>query len=129
MKTQINNSLILIQNSLQIKQKLFVDNSWININKKGDYNARHTHPRSFLSGVYYLQAEQGNGCIVFHSPISSKHMIEPDYEVLNNVTTNINKYEPVIGRVILFPSWIEHSVEANKLESKRISISFNVYYK
>ena len=31
--------------------------SWVNINKKGDYNNRHTHldTEIFLSGIYYVK--------------------------------------------------------------------------
>ncbi len=35
-------------------------------------------------------------------------------------------YTPVAGRLILFPSWLEHDVEANMSDHERISISFNM---
>ena len=32
----------------------FEVDAWININKKGDYNEKHNHPNSLLSGCIYL---------------------------------------------------------------------------
>jgi uncharacterized protein (TIGR02466 family) len=33
--------------------------------------------------------------------------------------------EPVVGRIIMFPAWLWHSVEPNKSNDLRISVSFN----
>ena len=33
--------------------------------------------------------------------------------------------EPIPGRIIMFPSWLWHSVEENKSNDIRISVSFN----
>ena len=33
--------------------------------------------------------------------------------------------EPVVGRIIMFPAWLWHSVEPNKSNELRISVSFN----
>jgi branched-chain amino acid transport system ATP-binding protein len=35
-------------------------------------------------------------------------------------------YKPQEGKIILFPSWVEHSVLPNMTESTRISVSFNL---
>ena len=32
------------------------------------------------------------------------------------------------GTLLVFPAWLEHSVDANASESERISISFNVMF-
>jgi ectoine hydroxylase-related dioxygenase (phytanoyl-CoA dioxygenase family) len=50
---------------------------------------------------------------------------------LNNAKTNFNnqnvgEYLPENGKLIVFPSWLEHSVLANKTNEIRISIAFNV---
>lgn len=41
-------------------------------------------------------------------------------------------YKPIMGRLILFPSWLYHEVETNLAEgaspeSDRISVSFNLF--
>ena len=43
---------------------------WINVNKPGDYNIKHTHPTSDLSGVLWVKAPENCGNIVFDSPFA-----------------------------------------------------------
>lgn len=125
----IENSISAIQEGLQITNSLYIDGAWANINRTSHFNARHVHPRSYLSGVYYAQASQNSGSIVFHSPVNCKEMIEPNYSELNIITANVMKYEPKVGRCIIFPSWLYHSVEPNFSSEDRISISFNIFYR
>jgi uncharacterized protein (TIGR02466 family) len=125
----LENSISAIQEGLQITNSLYIDGAWANINRTGHFNARHVHPRSYLSGVYYVQASQNSGSIVFHSPVNCKEMIEPSYFELSTITANVMKYEPKVGRCIIFPSWLYHSVEPNFSSDDRISISFNIFYK
>ena len=40
---------------------LRVTNAWININKKGDFNSTHIHPRVDLAGVFYLKVPERSG--------------------------------------------------------------------
>lgn len=35
-------------------------------------------------------------------------------------------YEPVPGRLILFPAWLQHGVEPNLSDADRVVVSFNV---
>ena len=34
-------------------------------------------------------------------------------------------YEPIAGRIIMFPAWLWHEVKPNKSNDTRISVSFN----
>jgi uncharacterized protein (TIGR02466 family) len=108
-------------------------NMWANINPRNGYNRSHTHPGSLWSGVYYVQAPLESGQIIFKDPRvqasvlvaafedKSKHGPEQWSDVF---------YEAREGRLILFPSWLQHEVEPNlspldSPDSDRISISFN----
>ena len=110
------------------------DNFWANINPKYGYNRNHIHPNVLWSGVYYVQAPADSGRIFFGDPRSQSLVLTPRYasdqprkpEVWSEVY-----FEPVEGRVILFPAWLTHEVEPNVsdktgFDGDRISISFNV---
>ena len=112
----------------------FVDNMWANINPKFAYNRSHTHPNVLWSGVYYVQSNQDSGRIFFSDPRSQAQALTPRYtsgqqrkpEVWSEV-----HYQPIEGRMILFPAWLVHEVEPNlsdkeASEGDRISISFNI---
>lgn len=120
-----------IAGSLNIRadRKFSVETFWININPKHAYNALHDHPQSLLSGVYYVQVDDKSGKLRFRDPRAGKRMSpwpvaegkESDQRHWDRVS-----YKPVAGRLIMFPSWLEHDVEANLSENERISISFNM---
>ena len=44
----------------------------------------------------------------------------------NQFTGESIRIEPIEGNIILFPSYLPHSVETNNHDDERISISFNV---
>ena len=80
-----------------------------------------------FSGVYYVEAPYDCGMLELNHPDKyidySWTKYTKDY---NNYTGSNWKYEPIQSRLIMFPSWIEHSVETNLSESPRVSFSFNL---
>lgn len=99
--------------------------SWINVNHKGQYQHYHWHAingSDGISGVYYHQStnDGDDGMLIFKNP---------SYP---NATSNILKsqpsrvfHKPQVGRIILFPSFLEHAVNHNGTDTTRISLSFN----
>lgn len=107
-------------------KQLKIDNSWANYFYLGQYQDRHTHlPNPCISGVYYIKTNGQDGNYVLHPP---EVAMEAMYECRErtNLTLSTVEYAPKEGRIILFPSWVPHSVRANKTDSTRISFSFNI---
>ncbi len=100
---------------------------WVNINKKGDYNARHAHTSTsvILSGTYYVSTPENCGSIRFWDPRGVYMASMPDHIEFHGGNT-WHKIEPKEGTMIFFPSWLEHDVEPNKSDEDRISLSFNI---
>ncbi len=111
--------------------------AWPNVNRFGDYHDYHNHPRSYLSGTYYVKVPVGteklklrrdvrSGCISFYDPRYSVNMssikgdpyVDPEYTV-----------RPEPGMLLLWPSFINHFVHPNLSKQVRLSISFNVNLK
>ena len=102
-----------------------IGNSWININTPGSYNEFHIHPNCVLAGVYYVSAPENSGNVVIHNN-SIMQFINASYLDTNNKNTHPEVvYKPVTGKVIIFPSWLPHSVQPNNSKEDRISIAFN----
>ena len=108
--------------------KIELDNIWINVNTPGSYNTSHIHPRSFLSGVYYVKVPEDSGKIHFnHSCQSFTYDWDGSYfNELNNMNSAGMYYPSEEKRNYLFPSWLAHSVESNNSNENRISISYNL---
>ena len=103
---------------------------WTNINGSGDFNLKHNHPRSDLSGVFWIKTPKDSGSIVFHSPDLFNRFQELDcYEddfCYNSNCYMTHNFVPHEGRILIFPSSLEHHVEENKSNEDRISYSFNI---
>lgn len=97
---------------------LTLANMWFNVNGKGNSNVEHTHPHCFYSGVIWIKAKPGMGGLSMKSP--HEHSL---YGMVDTLWTA----EPEEGRVMLFPSFLPHSVAANPTDEERISISFNLH--
>ncbi len=111
------------------KVSMFVE-GWKNINEPGNFNVRHNHPRSDLSGVLWIKTPKNSGNIVFTSPHFFNRYQEIDSytdEFKYNSNSYISYYFiPKEGHILIFPSFLEHEVEINKSDEDRISYSFNI---
>ncbi len=101
---------------------------WINVNGKGTAHRVHAHPNNFLSGVYYVQTQQGADTINFHDPRVQTAIIRPPVSKLTGGNTDQVVVQVRNGMLLLFPSWLQHSVDPNNSEQTRISVSFNVMF-
>ena len=103
---------------------------WINVNKPGDYNIKHTHPTSDLSGVLWVKAPEECGRIQFQSPVEFQTYTEVQSytEEFKNSNNYFHTYyfSPIEGRMLVFPSHLQHEVLENKSNEDRISVSFNI---
>jgi uncharacterized protein (TIGR02466 family) len=102
---------------------------WINVNRAGDRNVLHCHPGCFVSATYYVSVPSGmrGGHLVFRDPRGpAVAMYETPGIDLPWVGDGIGvRFAPAAGRLLLFPSWLEHSVEPFEGDGERISIAFN----
>ena len=104
--------------------------AWININSPGSYNVKHTHPNSHLSGVMWIKAPKDSGNNVFDNPNGHQTHTEINYynqEFKDQFFVHHAYWLPPIeGRMIIFPSHLQHAVNENKSNEDRISVSFNI---
>ncbi len=101
---------------------------WANINPTGGKNSSHTHPNNYLSGVYYVAVPEGAGNIEFADPRAQAGVIMPPTGKWNKFTGNKVAVPVMPGRLVIFPSWLSHSVPANTSADERVSISFNIMF-
>ena len=104
--------------------------AWVNINSPGAYNRLHSHPNSHLSGVMWIKSPKDCGVISFDNPNGHQ-----SYTEINSYNEEFKDQffvhhaywlPPIEGRMIIFPSHLQHEVEENKSNEDRISVSFNV---
>jgi uncharacterized protein (TIGR02466 family) len=97
--------------------------SWFNRYQAGGYMSEHEHPGAALSGVYYYQADGDSGSLWFRNPNSA--VLNGGWPAKESQLYQQIPVQAQVGRLVLFPSWLAHSVGTVKGEDK-ISISFNL---
>ena len=106
--------------------------SWISHKTPGQFHTMHTHPNSLISGVFYYGEEDPDiPAISFHKPVAGvnvsylapKHVADRRKSQYAWDQFSIN-YTP--GLLLLFPSYMFHSVPVNKSNKVRKSLAFNV---
>ena len=105
-----------------------VGNMWANVNRYKDYNSTHIHEGSDWSFVYYVKVPKDCGNLIFVDPRIRRDKAFHDRFIKNydNFTHDIYFETPLEGKVVIFPSYLEHYVEFNTSNKPRISISGNI---
>lgn len=98
---------------------------WATWLRKGEHHPPHTHANNFWSGVYYLRCD-APACarLTFTHPNPAARVLLPRMAELTMANATSWSVEAEPGTLLLFPSWLEHHVEAVP-EGERISIAFN----
>lgn len=109
-------------------------NAWANVNHYGHSNAQHAHPGAYWSAVFWVDdgGEPGvdvAGELEFVDPRGvTPLMYNADLrmKVSGCLTAgNGTAIAPVTGTLVMFPSWLMHSVKKFTGNRPRISVAFN----
>ena len=109
---------------------------WANVNRRGDYHSPHNHGWSYLSGTYYVRVPEQPApdgppgappaAISYYDPRAAVNLLAVDDEQL---AQREHPVRPGAGNLLLWNSFVNHSVHPNLADTSRISISFNVALK
>jgi uncharacterized protein (TIGR02466 family) len=111
----------------QLKWKIM--NMWKNSLNKNGFQYVHNHCNSFISGIIYVNLPKGSPKTKFYRPETLSHFIFSNYNT--NSKTNIFNSEwteiPETNQLdmILFPSYIKHSVDLMEVDEERVTLAFN----
>jgi hypothetical protein len=113
------------------EEDIHVAQSWIVSQYKNEYNPWHKHSGHF-SGVIYLKLPDGmeNHFVEEtkdHYPSSG--LIEFSYGEAQDMRSDTLMCKPEVGMMLLFPSYLKHTVYPFYCDGERRSMSFNAYWK
>jgi uncharacterized protein (TIGR02466 family) len=104
--------------------------SWFHVTRSGGWQGLHKHANNSWSGVYFVRRgtqrdpEEKNGFFRIHDPRQNISMFHDMAMV--PFSTGIVDIEPQDGKLIVFPSWLQHEVLPYFGEEPRITVAFNV---
>lgn len=108
------------------KCKLKLTTSWATKTQKGQSSKEHKHSNNIYSAVYYNESIENNGSIRFYkSNILSSFELKPkNFTVYNSTTWDLAPKEKTL---IIFPSYLKHSIMVNNTNKTRYSIACNYH--
>ena len=97
---------------------------WGNIQRPNTHFRRHSHYNNMFSGVFYLNENENFPNIMFWRP--EEQSVDPKKVEFNPFNQGSYFQETKKDTLIMFPAWLQHSVDLNETDKDRINISFNV---
>jgi uncharacterized protein (TIGR02466 family) len=105
----------------------YITQSWINYTKQNQSHHSHYHHNSFISGVFYLNANIKHDKIYFVNSNPIQPMIKYTAESFTQFNSE-DWFVPVeTSTLLLFPSSLKHFVAINNQPYQRVSLSFNTF--
>lgn len=98
--------------------------SWFFLMEAGVEGQLHTHGTADISGCYYFKTTGVDGSIFFETPAPASASSKCFSKYASR-----KRYQPEIGKLLMFPGWLYHGVGTNKTTESRISLAFNVNFK
>jgi len=105
-----------------------ITQSWINYTETNQFHHRHSHPNSYISGVFYIDAQKEVDSITFYKPIREE-TIQLSIAKYNIFNSSSCKFQVETGNIFLFQSSLIHGVDKQKGTNTRTSLSFNTFIK
>jgi uncharacterized protein (TIGR02466 family) len=117
---------------LAIDGDIMITQSWVNKNVKGGGTHAHYHNNSIISGVYYMDVPDNSTLIKFYKPDvdrSTVYRLDPQ---VSPALMSGNPYVQTVANIpianheiLLFPSYLPHSVPQMATNDDRWCLAFN----
>ena len=112
--------------TIGLKSNLMFTGSWFSINRLYSTHLPHNHIPSTWSGVYYVQATEEDATLTFIDKNKECSWPWASNMEITAYTTPQFSIKPKTGRLIIFPSYLQHLVAEQKVDAERATISFNM---
>ena len=108
---------------------------WANINPPGAANQQQCHPGALWSAIYHLdpggaENENGGSELVLEDPrYPTSHMTVPDLVLKTSAGNAMRSHvsqRPQKGTLIVFPSWLRHSITQHRGPRPYMFIGMNL---
>ena len=106
--------------------KFHIANSWVSIYGNGHFVPEHIHTHSHLSCVFYADATEGTGHIVFRNPAYAVYSM--NYGNGDQYFCDKLEIQPEKGMLIIFPSFMPHYTKPHQADEDRIILSANMKF-
>ena len=118
----------MANNVLGFAGEFAITQSWISTKQPYQSHQLHTHPNSIISGVFYYDNPEETSAITFVKPNTTTlvYSLKPIRNDENNIFTADEMHVNIKNNMlVLFPSYLQHTVSINESQVNRYSLAFN----
>ena len=117
----------LAGNATPTLDNIHLTHSWVVSQYAGEYNPWHHHNGDFSSVIYLKLPPNMHKEIEedFEDHAPANGLIAFMFGENQSFRSDNLKFKPVVGKMLVFPSWLRHFVYPFKSEGERRSMSFN----
>ena len=110
------------------RDSIEINNMWAQISSDQDYHEYHSHPNSFFSGILYLNNPEGSADTILHNTALENNFLQFPIKEYTDINSESWHITPKTGKLIIFPSWVPHSVRRSdlKVDDERTTLSFTI---
>lgn len=117
------------------KTDVYIQRSWPTVSKRDQRIARHAHPTAHLSAVYYVAVPEAGdaGQLRFWNDARPNELsmgigsdMTQGYAQSHALNYMSASYQPIAGRLFLFPAKQTHSVDPNQTDEERVSVAYDL---
>lgn len=107
---------------------LYITQSWLNYTSAGQFHHRHEHPNSFISSVFYIDADEENDRIQFFDSKGYKQLSveSSEFTIFNSSSWWLSVKT---NDIMMFPSSLTHMVTTKNGNNTRTSLAYNTFLK
>lgn len=105
-----------------------IDTLFGNIGNKYSSHGMHLHPETDFAGCIYLHATQEHAPHINQHPavVGMMTLKRDAFKEDNQYFASDMTFEVETGKIILFPAWIMHQVDVQRVDDSRVAVAFNI---
>jgi hypothetical protein len=108
--------------------EFYITQSWLNMTDTNQFHHKHNHSNSFLSGVFYVEADEELDNISFHNSLKP-FILDFESDAPPTFFAKYLHFKVKKNTLIIFPSTLTHNVNKTESKNTRISLAFNTFVK
>jgi uncharacterized protein (TIGR02466 family) len=106
--------------------KLEVCDSWVVRAKFGEIADKHFHAYSVFSGLFYV-TDHPNTTTIFYPQDQLYRILYPVFGKASKELSTRIEVKPSAGKLIIWPSFIDHGIQVHKYKTTRYTVAFNSF--
>jgi len=124
---------LYLKHNCKVEQEFYIHRSWLTKKEISQNHQLHDHPNSIVSGIFYLHAPPDSGTLEFvnheNNFLNKRFDFTYDFTEFNHLNSTSCHLDVCNTSMVIFPSWLRHSVANNRGNQSRVCIAFNAFVK